>query len=130
VENFLSLVCWAGLFCVAGDQNPKARTMTASEAQKHIGETATVCGKVAGTRISKYGVAGHGRPIILALDKPEPDSAFLILTLPENAKSPHPDAVYVGKQVCATGKIVKVQDVPQIIASKPSQITIQSDAKK
>jgi hypothetical protein len=129
MENFLSLVCWMGLLFPGGDQNPKAPTMTTAEAGNHIGETATVCGKVASARVDKYGVAGHGRPIILALDKPEPNPAFLILTLPADAKPPQPDGTYLGKQVCATGKIEKGR-VPQIIATRPSQVRIQSEEKK
>jgi hypothetical protein len=132
MQHFLPLVCWVALLLLTGGQNPKAQTMTAAEAQNHIGETAIVCGKVVGTRVSKYGVAGWGRPIILALDKPEPNPAFLIVTWPQNPKPAHPkpEPAYLGKQVCATGKIVKEQGVPQIITSKPSQVTIQSDEKK
>jgi hypothetical protein len=129
MENFLSLVCWVGLLLLSGDQSPKAQTMTAAEAQNHIGDTATVCGKVAGTRVSKYGVAGRGRSIILALDKPEPNPAFLVVTFPGDAKSPQADATYLGKQVCATGKIVKGGSAPSIIASEPSQIKIQTGNK-
>jgi hypothetical protein len=132
MQHFLPLVCWVGLLLLTGGQNPKAQTMTAAEAQNHIGDTATVCGKVVSTRVSKYGVAGRGRPIILALDKPEPNPAFLIVTWPQNAKSAHPESepTYLGKQVCATGKIAKEQGVPQIITTQPSQISIQLDGKK
>ena len=130
MEYFLSLVCWVGLLFLTGDQTSDAHTMTAAEAQNHIGETATVCGKVVGARVNKYGVAGRGRPIILALDKPEPNPGFLVVTWPENGKPGKPEATYQGKQVCATGKIEKGWRVAQIIATKPSQISIHSDETK
>ena len=44
--------------------------ITASEAIHHVGETATVCGKVASTR---YARRSTGKPTFLNLDKPYPD---------------------------------------------------------
>ena len=52
------------------------------------------------------------------------------MTWPEDAKAAQPESIYSGKQVCVTGKIVKQRGVPQIITSKASEISIQSDEKK
>jgi len=130
MQYFLSLVCWMGLLFVQGDQNPKPQTLTAAEAQNHIGDTATVCGKVVGARVSKYAVGDRGRPIFLDLDKPEPNPTFLIVTWAEDGKPAQPEPAYLGKHVCATGKIVKERGIPQIITTKSSQTTVQPEEKK
>jgi hypothetical protein len=130
MEHFLTLVCLTGLLFLSGDQNPKAQRMTATEAQNHIGDTGTVCGKVVGVTVSKYKVTSRGQPTFLDLDKPEPNPAFIIITWPEDAKPEQLGPTYLGKSVCVTGKIEKARGVPQIIATKTSQISIQSDEKK
>jgi hypothetical protein len=43
------------------------KRVTASEAKDHIGEVATVCGKVASTH---YAASAKGQPTFLNLDKP------------------------------------------------------------
>ncbi|MFZ0805936.1 MAG: hypothetical protein WAN03_07120 [Candidatus Sulfotelmatobacter sp.] len=45
------------------------KTLTASEAKDHIGEQATVCGKVVSTG---YAENSRGKPTFLNLDKPYP----------------------------------------------------------
>jgi hypothetical protein len=101
------------------------------DAKNHVGETATVCGEVADARIGKYGVGSFGRPVTLYLDSPEPHPVFFFVTWgADQAKAEQVRTFYQGKQVCVAGKIVKGGTVPYIIASGPSQIKIQTDAKK
>jgi hypothetical protein len=50
-------------------QSPQVKKLTAAEAKDHIGERATVCGRVASTR---YAVTSRGKPTFLNLDKPYP----------------------------------------------------------
>jgi hypothetical protein len=46
------------------------KALTTAEATSHVGETATVCGKVVGTR---YLESGKGQPTFLNFDKPCPN---------------------------------------------------------
>jgi hypothetical protein len=57
-------------------QAPKAQTITAAEAENHIGDTATVCGQVAST---KYAASSRGQPTFINLDKPYPSPIFTVL---------------------------------------------------
>ena len=51
--------------------------ITTAEAKNHIGDTVTVCGKVVDNqKVPKYGIAGHGKPVSLDLDQPEPNPIF------------------------------------------------------
>lgn len=129
--RILWVSCLVGLVTVSGLQASEQMKITTEEARTHIGETVTVCGKVVATRISKYKVAGRGRPIILDLDQPEPNPVFLILTWPSDvAKPDQPENPYQGKRVCVTGKIVKARGVPQIVTPESTQIQVQSDETK
>jgi hypothetical protein len=75
---------WLGiaiLSCVAlapsgvNTQAPQAKRLTAADAKDHIGEQATVCGKVASSR---YAATTRGKPTFLNLDKPYPYAGHLI----------------------------------------------------
>lgn len=50
--------------------------ITAAEAKDHVGETRTVCGKVASTH---YASGSKGQPTFLNLDEPYPKEVFTIL---------------------------------------------------
>jgi hypothetical protein len=126
-----SWFCLMALLMFSSLEATEPKKMAPAEAGKHIGETATVCGKVVSTRISKYEIPGRGRPTYLNLDEPEPKPVFLIVTWPADPKkSGQPDDPYQGMQVCVTGKIIKARGVPQIIAPEPSQIKLQSAEKQ
>jgi hypothetical protein len=129
--RILWVSCLVGLVTVSDLQASEQMKITTGEAKTHVGETATVCGKVVATKISKYKVTSRGRPIILDLDQPEPDPVFFILTWPsDSAKPDQLENTYQGRQVCVTGKIVKARGVPQIITPEPTQIQVQSDEAK
>lgn len=104
---------------VAADQP----TISAGDAQQHIGEQARVCGVVASTRFS---ARTRGEPTFLNLDKPYPDQVFTILIWGENrAKFGAPENRYLHKRICASGLIKEYRGTPEIIASDPSQINVQ-----
>lgn len=108
-----------------------ALRLTSSEAKQHVGESATVCGKVVSATISKYSVAGFGKPITFFLDEPETNPTFSFAILARYpAKAGQIKEAYEGKRVCVTGKIMMVANVPNIDATEPSQIEIQRDEKK
>src|ERR1700686_4594028 len=74
------------------------RKLSATEAKDHIGEQATVCGKVASTR---YAATTRGKPTFLNLDKPYPSPLFTVLIWGENRKKlGTPEEKYRDKQVC------------------------------
>src|SRR5467141_3757205 len=94
-------------------QAPRVKRLTAGEAKDHIGERATVCGKVASTR---YAATTRGRPTFLNLDKPNPSQAFTVLIWGENrAKFRAPEEQYRGKQICVTGTITEYRKAPELV---------------
>ncbi len=110
----------------------QAKQISSSEAKDHIGEKLTVCGKVVSIRTSKYKIADKGQPLVLTFDQPDPNAVFQVLTWPSDAsKRDEMQASYQGKQVCATGKIIKARGVPHMIAADPAtQIQIEDKQDK
>jgi hypothetical protein len=99
------------------------KQLTATEAKDHVGEQATVCGKVASTR---YAVTSRGKPTFLNLDKPYPAQVFTILIWGENRdKFGAPEEKYHDKQICVTGKINEYRGGPEIVVSDPQNIEVQ-----
>jgi hypothetical protein len=106
-------------FCAAA-QNAN---LTAREAKDHVGEIRTVCGKVASTH---YAAGSKGQPTVLNLDEPYPKEIFTILIWgSDRARFGTPQSKYRNAQVCVNGKIELYRGVPEIIATDPSQLTLQ-----
>jgi len=102
-------------------QSAQVKKWTTVEAKDHIGEQATVCGKVASTR---YAATSRGKPTFLNLDKPYPSQVFTVLIWGENRdKFGVPEEKYREKQVCVAGKITEYRGAPEIIISDPAQLT-------
>jgi hypothetical protein len=116
-----ALVLLLGLcLCITAATFGQSKKLTASEARDHIGESATVCGKVVSSR---YASKTRGAPTFLDLDKPYPNSLFTILIWGENrAKFGAPEETYRDKGICVTGNITSYRGSPEIVASDPSQI--------
>jgi len=96
---------------------------SAAEAKNHVGETATVCGKVASTR---YAPRSKGQPTFLNLDEPFPDEIFTILIWGEDrAKFGAPETQYRDSDICVTGEIASYRGTPEIVAKEPSQIALK-----
>jgi hypothetical protein len=131
MKMLIVMVFMTGLLPLAFAQNAAAPRVNPADSKDHIGETATVCGKVVDTKISKYGIAGHGKPVIFDIDQPEPSPVFYFLTFGTDAGGPQ-EAIgaYQGKRVCVTGKItIASSGAPFIMAADRAQIKIQTDAK-
>jgi micrococcal nuclease len=96
------------------------QSITASEAKNHLGETATVCGKVAGTH---YASRPRGQPTFLNLDKPYPEQVFTVVIWgSDRPKFGQPEVTYEGKSVCVTGQIKAYRGTPEVVAYEPTQI--------
>jgi hypothetical protein len=101
----------------------QGKKLTTAEAKDHIGEQATVCGKVASSR---YAATTRGRPTFLDLDKPYPNQLFTVLIWGEDrAKFDTPETKYRDMQICVTGKITEYRGAPEIVATDPKNIEVQ-----
>ena len=99
------------------------KTLTATEAKAHIGEQATVCGKVVSTR---WAESSRGSPTFLNFDQPYPNQIFtLVIWGNDRSKFDNPETTYRGKRTCVTGKINTFKGVPEVVASGPAQIKVQ-----
>lgn len=122
--------CLCLLFPLALAQTPKAAPISAAEAKNHIGENATVCGKVVYARISKYAVGQQGRPITFDMDEAPPHRIFTFVSLsPDSSSLESTRNQYTGKHVCVSGTINKVGLTPQILVSDPSHVKVQPEEK-
>jgi hypothetical protein len=120
----LSAFLVASLLCITAATVGQAKKLTATEAKDHIGERAMVCGKVVSSR---YASSTRGAPTFLDLDKPYPNSLFTIVIWGENrAKFGAPEETYRDKSVCVTGNITLYRGSPEIVASDPSQIVVDT----
>jgi hypothetical protein len=97
--------------------------ITAVEAKDHVGEKATVCGKVVSAH---YAARSKGQPTFMNLDEAYPHEIFTIVIWgSDRSKFGAPESKYQDARVCATGKITTYRGTPEIAASEPSQIEIQ-----
>jgi DNA/RNA endonuclease YhcR with UshA esterase domain len=100
------------------------KKLSAAEAKDHIGETATVCGNVEGTR---YATSTRGQPTFLNLDKPYPNQIFTVVIWGSNrSKFGRPEAEYKDKRICVTGRITEYRGTPEIMADEPRQIRLEA----
>jgi hypothetical protein len=128
LRHFLLLTSVVGLMPFALGQTVKP--ITSADANNHVGEKVTVCGKVVDTKIAKYALSGHGHPVNLDLDQPEPNPSFFLVAFGTGGqKAEQVAATYQGKQLCATGKVSQLQGVPFIMISESAQIQVEA-AKK
>ena len=94
-----------------------------AEAIKHVGESATVCGRVAS---ANFAAASRGTPTFLNLDKPYPQQVFTVVIWGSSRPrfSYQPEKLG-GRDICATGMISSYRGKPQIEVSDPSQLQVQ-----
>jgi hypothetical protein len=119
----LSLCLMLVSLCVAAPV-----TLTATEAKKHVGETATVCGVVVDVH---FAAGSKGLPTFVNLDKPFPNQVFTVLIWGDNLpKFPENPAKWQGRRVCATGIISEYRGSPEIVASSQDQLVISERSAK
>lgn len=109
------------LFCMAG---AKAQTsIRLDEVSRHIGDSVTVCGKVADMR---YFENSKNKPTFLNIGARYPDAPLTVViwentralftTKPEDLRD---------KEICITGRIILYKEKPEIVIDKPEQIVVQ-----
>jgi hypothetical protein len=105
-------------------QSLNAQTKIApSDAKQHIGEDAIVCGTVANINVS---TAKRGMTTNLNLDVRYPKPSFTVVIIGDSRyKFGDVEEAYLGKRICASGKIAKYKSIPEIEAKTPSQIVIE-----
>jgi hypothetical protein len=106
--------------CGLGAIAAQAAELRPERAVRHIGETATVCGVVAG---AKFDVDLPLQPTFLDFVKPYPDQVFMVVILgKDRAKFGTPEVALRGKRVCVTGKIEQKDGPPEIVVNDKSQL--------
>lgn len=109
------------LFCIV---RAEAQTsIKLDEVSKHIGDSVTVCGKVADMR---YFENSKNKPTLLNIGAKHPN-ALLTVVIWENARALFTSKVddLLNKEICITGRIILYKEKPEIIIDKPEQIVIQ-----
>lgn len=132
MKTLMLALCIAGLLPFAFAEDTAPKKVSPADAKSHIGEAATVCGKVVDTKVSKYGIAGHGKPVSFYLDQPEAKAVFYFASFGQQATGIQEllDA-YKDKNVCVTGKInvLPAGGPPFIMSIDRAGIRVQPDAK-
>ena len=101
-----------------------AENVPSSQAKDHVGETATVCGKVVSTR---YLELSDRRPTFLNFDNQYPNHTFTTVIFgADREKFGKPEETYLQKDVCVSGKIENYNSKPQIVVTEPKQIRLDS----
>jgi DNA/RNA endonuclease YhcR with UshA esterase domain len=121
VARFIAVL----LTCISaiGIAAAQTKKLTAAEAKVHIGERATVCGKVAS---SHYAVRSKGQPTFLNLDEPYPKQIFIVVIWGDDrSKLGDVETKFNNARVCVTGQITSYRGSPEIVAKEPEQIEVQ-----
>jgi hypothetical protein len=130
MKKIIIAMC-VSLLPLAVAQESAPLRIAAGDAKNHVGQTATVCGKVVDTKVSKYGIAGHGKPVSFDLEQPEPNPVFFFVAFGAAPDGPSEAiSAYNEKRVCVEGKIMVAPagGPPFIMASDRSQIKAESTA--
>lgn len=124
----LFLTCLSA-FALAQSTPPPPRVAPA-DAKNHMDEMVVVCGKVVDNKVSKYGLAGRGKPVTFDIDQPDPNPVFFFVAFGTKPAGPEEViAAYQGKNVCVTGKITEASGVPYIMVAERTQVKLQGDSK-
>jgi hypothetical protein len=87
-----------------------AQTIPASEAAKHVGEQATVCGRIAGEHTA---TSSKGTPTFINLEKPYPNQVFTVLIW--ESDKPNVGNLPIDGMFCAKGQITSYRGSPEIV---------------
>lgn len=111
----------AASFNVGAREPSSFQKYAAAEAASHVGETATVCGRVAS---ATYAARSRGKPTFINLDEPYPRHVFTgVIWIEDRAKFGQPETTLMGKSVCMSGKIGQFRGKPEIVLRSTEQLT-------
>lgn len=98
-------------------------TIKLEDAANHVGDSVIVCGKIADAAFVE---SMENSPTFLNLGAPYPDQLLnLVIWINQRDQyNPAPEQFYVNKNVCVTGKIEMINDLPQIVIYNKRQIKI------
>ena len=122
--NKYSFLLLAGLLA-AGVANAQAvRTIPATEAAKHIGDSVTICDKVDGARWLEN---AKNAPTFLNVAGAFPNQAFTIVIWEDVRKqfAYKPEEKLLDKKVCVTGRLEEYKGKPQIVLHQAAQLKEQ-----
>jgi len=96
----------------------------AEHAAEHIGSRAEVCGNVAEVT---YARGLGGEPTFINLERPHPDQPFtaVIWGADRQRWRTPPETRYTDQTVCIRGTLRSHEGTPQIIVSRPRQISVR-----
>ena len=116
------------LIVTAATAMAQGARISAREAKNHVGEKTTVCGKVVGIHFVS---SGKGQPTFIHFEEDYPNQVFtLVIWGADRAKFGRPEEIYRDKELCVTGKIEVFMHIPQIVATDPAQVRIQTASTK
>lgn len=98
-------------------------TISADQAVEYVGTAAEVCGKVAS---ADYLPNVNGQPTFLNFGEPHPDQIFTAVIFGDhrNRFRRPPEEAYLNNEICVSGSVEMHENVPQIVVSRPAQITL------
>ncbi len=124
----LSIALTLGLIMAAaslGAASRKARTLTPKQARHHVGETATVCGRVASAHLA---YRSRGQPTFLNLGRPYPHQVFTaVIWGLDRGKFGRPEEQYLHRRICVTGRIKAYRGQPEMVLKDPVQVGVKKD---
>lgn len=93
------------------------------DVSKHIGDSVTVCGKVAGMR---YFESSKNKPTLLNIGARHPDQLLTVVIWEDvrNLFTEKPEGLQ-DKEICITGRISLYKEKIQIVINRPDQIFVQ-----
>jgi hypothetical protein len=117
-----SLYCTLLALFIAGILNAQI-TIKLEEVSEHVGDSVTVCGKVADMR---YFETSRNKPTFLNMGARYP-SQQLTVVIWENVRGQFTGKVedLKDKEICITGRIILYKEKPEIVINSPSQISMQ-----
>jgi hypothetical protein len=96
----------------------QGKRITRRDAKRHVGQQATVCGRVASWRRTSE----QGNATFLDFDKTYPQSFSVVIWARYRTRFRDPED-YRNKNICVTGRIGSHRGQPEMIISDPSQLT-------
>ena len=102
-----------------------ADALDPADAASHVGEEATVCGKVTGAKFSDH---RKRKPTFIDFGPPHPNQLFTVLIWGEHRdKFDYVPESLLGKTICVSGTITEYKGKAEIKVTDPAQIEVVGD---